>query len=79
MSEFYDEYTDEEEDNISIELSKTGKKYQKMLDEILEETKDLATSATQLKKTEEVLTQAQTEVKNVSSSSPAPPTANLKT
>ena len=79
MSEFYDEYTDEEEDNISIELSKTGKKYQKMLDEILEETKDLATSATQLKKTEEVLTQAQTEVKNVSSSSPAPPTANVKT
>ena len=79
MSEFYDEYTDEEEENISLELSKTGKKYQKMLDEILEETKELETNATLLKKTEEVLTQAQTEVKKVSSSSPAPPTANLKT
>lgn len=77
MSEFYDEYTDEEEENISIELSKTGKKYQKMLDEILEETKELETNATLLKKTEEVLTQAQTEVKKVSSSSP--PTANVKT
>ena len=60
-------------------MSEFYEKYQKMLDEILEETKDLATSATQLKKTEEVLTQAQTEVKNVSSSSPAPPTANVKT
>ena len=67
MSEFYDEYTDDEEENITLDLSKSAGKYQKMIDEILEETKDLATSATQLKKTEEVLTQVHQEVKKTTS------------
>ena len=60
MSEFYDEYTDDEYENTTLELSKTAEKYQKMIDENLEETKELATSATQLKQTEEVLNQVHT-------------------
>ena len=68
MSEFYDEYTDDEEENIILDLSKTTEKYQKMIDEILENTKDLETNATQLKQTEEVLTQVHQEVKKTSSS-----------
>ena len=71
MSEFYDEYTDDEDENTTLELSKTVEKYQKMIDEILENTKDLETSATQLKQTEEVLTQVHQEVKKTSPSAPA--------
>lgn len=71
MSEFYDEYTDDEQENVTLDLSKSAGKYQKMIDEILEETKDLVTSATQLKKTEDVLTQVHQEVKKTSPSVPA--------
>ncbi len=75
MSEFYDEYTDDEEENITLDLSKTAEKYQKMIDEILENTKDLETSANQLKKTEEVLTKVHQDVKQTSST----PISDVKT
>ena len=69
MSEFYDEYTDDEEENISLDLSKEAEKYQKMIDKILEETQELQTNATVLGKTEKVLTQVHTEVKKNSCNS----------
>ena len=69
MSEFYDEYTDDEEENISLDLGKEAEKYQKMIDKILEETQELQTNATVLEKTEKVLTQVHKEVKKNSSNS----------
>ena len=71
MSEFYDEYTDDEEENVTLDLCKNAKKYQKMIDEILEETKELETKTEVLKNTEQVLTQVHTEVKKVSTNSNA--------
>jgi len=71
MSEFYDEYTDDEEENVTLDLGKNAKKYQKMIDEILEETKELETKTEVLKNTEQVLTQVHTEVKKVSTNSNA--------
>lgn len=71
MSEFYDEYTDDEEENVTLDLGKNAKKYQKIIDEIIEETNQLETTitTTQLKNTQQILTKAHTPVKNIASSS----------
>ena len=61
MSEFYDEYTDDEEPEI--EVSKSLEKYQKMIDEILVNTQDLVSTAENLEKTENTLQKVQKKVK----------------